>query len=113
MKIQHPLHKNATLNYASPNTPENCVFVRGRVRGPILRLPEVWKEFVNLATITVHLTPIGANQNVSVKRIQENEVYLQTNGMPADCYYLVFAERRDVPKLEVEQPIDTAQEEAV
>jgi len=106
MRIQHPFHKDSTLNYASPNTTENCVFVRGRVRGPILRLPEVWKEFVDLRSITVHLTPIGANQSVSVKRIHENEVYLQTNGMPVDCYYLVFAERSDVPKLEVEQPLD-------
>jgi len=110
MKIQHPLYKKLTLNYEAPNTPENCVFVRGRIREPVLRLPEVWNELIDLSTVTVHLTPIGANQNVSIKRIQKNEIHLQTNGMPVDCFYLVFAERKDVPKLEVEQPIDTEQD---
>lgn len=106
MKIQHPLDSNKTLNYAVPYTDQNCIFVRGRVRGNVIELPEVWKELIDPMTISVHLTPIGANQNVIIKRTSSSEIHLQSNGMPVDCYYLVFAERTDVPPLEVEQAID-------
>jgi len=110
MKIQHPYKKKTSLNYESPFAPENLIFIRGRVKKPIITLPDYWKEIVNLDTLSVHLTSIGANQNIIIKRIQDNEIYLQTNGLPVDCYYLVFAERIDVPKLEVEQLLDTPEE---
>jgi hypothetical protein len=41
------------------------------------------------------LTPIGANQNLIVKRTQGLEVHLQTNGLPVDCYYLIFGQVLD------------------
>jgi hypothetical protein len=38
-----------------------------------------------------------------VKRWDEKKVYLQAQGgMPIDCFYHIYAERKDVPKLEVE-----------
>lgn len=110
MKIQHPYKKKTSLNYESPFAPENLIFVRGRTKRPIITLPDYWKEIADISTISVHLTSNGANQNIIVKRIQDNEIYLQTNGLPVDCYYLVFAERVDVPKLEVEQPLDNPSE---
>ena len=87
--------KDQELEYSYPGTPENCVFVRGRTNKPLIQLPEEWEEFVNLTTISVHLTPIGANQNLIVKRTQGLEVHLQTNGLPVDCYYLIFGQVLD------------------
>lgn len=108
MKIQHPLDKNYTLNYQSPFGDKNLVFTQGRVSNQkYIQLPEEWENLVELSKITVHLTPIGANQNLCVKRIEGTQVHLSTNGMPVDCYYLVFGERIDIPRLETAQPLDT------
>jgi hypothetical protein len=60
---------------------------------------------VDPSTITVSLTPIGAHNHLIVKRVQNDQIVIQSQGgMPIDCYYHVFAERIDVPKLEVEVP---------
>ena len=106
MKIQHPLKRNYNLNHASLFGPENAVFVRGRVTSKTeIILPEYWTEFVDERSISVHLTCIGAHQDVIIKRVGQNRIWLQAKGgMPIDCYYLVIAERRDVPKLKVEEP---------
>ena len=54
-------------------------------------------------TITVSLTPIGAHQDIIVKRIGENKVFLQSKGgMPIHCFYHVFGTRKDIPKLVTE-----------
>lgn len=87
--------ENRELDYSFPGTPENCVFLRGRVKKPLIKLPDEWEEFVDLTTLSVHLTPIGANQNIIVKRTQGLEVHLQTNGLPVDCYYLIFGQVLD------------------
>jgi hypothetical protein len=87
--------ENQELEYSYPGTPENCVFLRGRVNKPLIKLPDEWEEFVDLTTVSVHLTPIGSNQNIIVKRTQGLEVHLQTNGLPVDCYYLIFGEVLD------------------
>jgi hypothetical protein len=65
------------------------------VNKPLIKLPDEWEEFVDLTTVSVHLTPIGSNQNIIVKRTQGLEVHLQTNGLPVDCYYLIFGEVLD------------------
>jgi len=87
--------ENRELEYSYPGTPENCVFVRCRANKPFIKLPDEWEEFVDLTTLSVHLTPIGANQNLIVKRTQGLEVHLQTNGLPVDCYYLIFGQVLD------------------
>ena len=66
---------------------------------------------VDWTTITVNLTPIGSHQHVIVKRIDEEKIYLQSNGgMPIDCFYHIFAERSDgerlIPEYEGESPKD-------
>ena len=87
--------KDKELEYSYPGTPENCVFLRGRAKNTLIKLPDEWEEFVDITSISVHLTPIGSNQNLIVKRTQGLEVHLQTNGLPVDCYYLIFAEVLD------------------
>ena len=75
MKINHPSIKDYTLNFESLIGPENAVFCRGRISGKNeISLPSYWEELVISSSITVHLTHIGANQNVIVKRIGENKV---------------------------------------
>jgi hypothetical protein len=69
--------------------------LRGRANKPLIKLPDEWEEFVDLTTLSIHLTPIGANQNLIVKRTQGLEVHLQTNGLPVDCYYLIFGQVLD------------------
>ena len=85
--------------------PEYGVYVRGRVTNKKeIFLPPYWKNLVDWTTITVSLTPIGSHQSVIVKRFDEGKVYLQSNGgLPIDCFYHVYAERMDIPRLEIEQ----------
>jgi hypothetical protein len=108
MKIQHPLDKNHTLNYVSLFGDKNLVFTQGRLTNKkYIQLPEEWEKFVELHRMSVHLTPIGANQNLVVKRIDGTKIFVESNGMPLDCYYLVFGERIDIPRLQTTQPVDS------
>lgn len=74
---------------------KNLKIFRGRTNKTLIKLPQEWEEFVDLTTITVQLTQIGANQNLVVKRVQGLEIHLQTNGLPVDCYYTVLGEMLD------------------
>ena len=104
--IPHPSKEGWRLRHTCPEGPTNDVYVRGRVRNKKeIELPKYWENFVDPTSITVSLTPIGAHQNVIVKRIGDNKVYLQAaGGMPIDCYYHIFAERIDGEKLIPEYP---------
>ena len=77
------------------------MYIRGQiVNKKEIILPTYWKELVDWTTITVNLTPIGAHQNVIVKRVDEEKVYLQAQGgMPIHCYYRIYAERADGERL--------------
>lgn len=107
MKIQHPLSKDRVLNYETLCGPENALFYRGKVVGRTeINLPDYWAELIDPMTVSVHLTPIGAHQDIIVKRVGQNKVWLQTkSGIPIHCYYLILAERRDIPKLVSDQPL--------
>jgi hypothetical protein len=99
MKFQHPLDESKTLNYEQPLTNKHLLFVQGRILNQkSINLPAEWEGLVNPSTITVHLTSIGSNQSLIVKRIQGLTIHIDTNGLPPDFYYLVFAERRDLPR---------------
>ena len=102
--IPHPTKENWRLRHTCPEGPSNDVYVRGKVINKTeIELPEYWKKLVDPTSITVSLTPIGAHQDVIVKRIGENKVFLQAKGgMPINCYYHIFAERVDGEKLIVE-----------
>lgn len=104
--IPHPSKEGWRLRHTCPEGPTNDVYIRGKVLNKTeIDLPSYWKDFVDLSTITVSLTPIGSHQNVIVKRIDENKVYLQSNGgMPIQCFYHIFAERKDGEKLISEYP---------
>lgn len=104
--IPHPSKEGWRLRYTCPEGPSNDVYIRGRIRNrKEITLPSYWKDFVDVRSITVNLTPVGSHQHVIVKRIDENKIYLQSNGgLPIDCFYHIFAERKDGDKLIPEYP---------
>ena len=79
--LTHPTIPEYNLNLEGLLAPENSVLFRGRVISKNeIKLPNYWKELVEQ---TSH------------------------GGMPIDCYYLIIGERKDVPRLKVEQRVDT------
>ena len=70
--------------------------LHGRTEKKLSNLPEEGEELVDLATVTVHLTAVGAKQNLIVKRVQGLEVHLQTQGIPVDCYYMIVGDLLDI-----------------
>jgi hypothetical protein len=69
--------------------------LHGRTQKKLINLPEDWEKLVDLSTVTVHLTEVGAKQGLIVKRVQGLEVHLQTQGMPVDCYYMIMGDSLD------------------
>ena len=102
--IKHPSKEGYRLRYACIEGPEVGVYYRGRVRGEkIIKLPDYWKDLVDVESISVQLQPIGAHQDVIVKRWDDQFIYLQAQGgMPVNCFYHVYAARKDVNPLYVE-----------
>lgn len=109
--IPHPTKEGYRLRHTCPEGPSNDVYFRGRVTTNEIVLPTYWKKLVDWTTITVTLTPIGAHQDVIVKRWDEEKIYLQAKGgMPINCFYQVFATRADgerlIPEYEGKSPAD-------
>jgi hypothetical protein len=76
---------------------DKTVFVRGKVlNSKTIDLPIEWHKIIDAQTITVLLTPVGAHQDIIVKRCDAKQVHLQVNGaLPIHCYYQVFAELKE------------------
>jgi hypothetical protein len=98
--IPHPSKPNWRLRHTCVESPYNDVYIRGKIKNSnIITLPDYWKDFVDINSITVSITPIGAHQDIIVKGINNKEIILQGKGLPIHCYYHVFAERKDGEKL--------------
>tara|TARA_Y100000816_G_scaffold292360_1_gene287220 strand:+ start:1643 stop:2404 length:762 start_codon:yes stop_codon:yes gene_type:complete len=95
--IPHPTKDGWRLRHVAPEAPSADVYVRGRVTNKKeIDLPNYWKGLVDWTTITVNLTPVGSHQDIIVKRFDEEKIYLQSNGgLPVDCFYHIYAERKD------------------
>ena len=102
--IPHPSKDGMRLAHACIEGPEVGVYTRGRVRNKTeIKLPDFWKDLVHMNSISVQLQPIGAHQDVIIKRWDDETVFLQARGgMPIDCFYHIYAERKDVNGLVVE-----------
>lgn len=99
--IQHPTKEGKKLVHTCLEGPENGVYVRGRLlNSTVIELPEYWTGLVDESSITVSITPIGAHQDIIVKRVGDNKIHLQARaGIPINCYYHIFGTRKDVPQL--------------
>ena len=96
--IPHPNLKDMRLRHACPEGPESAIYVRGKVSvDGIIELPDYWQNFVDKETISVHLTPMGAYQELFVERIEYGKrVYVKNQaGGKIDAYYQVWANRGD------------------
>jgi len=105
--IKHPTKKDKQLRYASLEGPENGVYLRGKLTDSNkIMLPEYWTKLVDVDSITVELTPIGKYQKLYVKDVTINYIELgmesRANNPTISCFYTVYAERIDVPKLLIE-----------
>lgn len=104
-EITHPLDSTKRLTYGSLEGPEYGVYYRGRLNNEsVINLPDYWSALVDENSITVDITPIGMYQRLFVDKIENNKVYIgsDNSGSPT-CYYVVYAERKDIPKIIVEQ----------
>jgi len=110
--IPHPSKSNWRLRHTCPEAPTNDVYFRGHLKNKnTIDLPSYWKKFVYRDSITVNLTPVGAHQDIIVQRIDDEKIYLQSkSAIPINCYYHVFAERKDgerlIPEYEGRTPAD-------
>jgi hypothetical protein len=102
--INHPTKPGMKLRYGSLEGPENGVYVRGELNGSnIIEVPDHWIGLVHEDSYTVHLTPIERYSQLYVEKIENYNVYIADNFMnPIHCYYSVWAERKDIPKLVTE-----------
>jgi hypothetical protein len=103
--IDHPTKPDMKLRYGSLEGPENGVYFRGRLKNNnTIELPDYWTGLVHEDSITVNLTPIGKAQNLYVEDIIDNKVIIGSDcaSNNINCFYTVFAERKDVEKLLVE-----------
>jgi hypothetical protein len=105
--IDHPTIKGSMLQYGSLEGPEHGVYVRGILKdNNLISLPTYWSNLIDENSITVNLTPIGKDQGLYVVETNKKNIIIQGNGN-IHCYYHVFAERIDIPKLKVEFKYDT------
>lgn len=104
--IDHPTKENHKLRHGSLEGPENGVYVRGRLKGNnTIELPEYWIGLVDEDSITVELTPIGKHQKLYVEDFDNVRVIVGNDNLmnkEINCFYIVYGERKDVDKLEVE-----------
>ena len=107
--IEHPTKgKGWRLRYVCLEGPEAGVYFRGRLKNEkVIKLPDYWKGLVHTDSISVQLQPIGSHQNIIVKRWDDEFIYLQGQGLPIDCFYHVYGERKDVNPVLVEYKGDS------
>ncbi len=101
--IEHPTEEGKRLMHGSLEGPEHGVYIRGRLEGDTIELPDYWLGLVDEDTITVQLTPNKGFQQIYVDHIEDNKVFVGTQtDTPIDCFYFIQAERKDVEKMVVE-----------
>ena len=99
--IKHPSKEGYRLRHACIEGPEVGVYFRGRLKNDnIIELPYYWKDLVHIDSISVQLQPIGAHQDIIVKRWDAEKIEVQSKpGIPINCFYHVYAERKDINPL--------------
>jgi hypothetical protein len=100
--IDHPTKPEKKLQYGVLEGPEHSVYVRGRLQGTTrIELPDYWHALVHEDSITVNLTAVGKAQDLWVEEITDTYITVASNDV-VNCFYTVFAERKDVDQLVTE-----------
>ena len=98
--IDHPTKEGKKLQYGVLEGPEHSVYVRGKLTGTRrIELPDYWHALVDEDSITVNLTAIGRGQQLWVEEITDTYIMVGSDSGIVNCFYTVFAERKDVDKL--------------
>ena len=104
--IPHPSKPEThRLRYISLEGPEIAVYFRGKLEDTnVIELPEYWKDLIHPESISVNLTPYGTYQELYVEKIVWGQQIIIKNreSGPINCYFTVYAERKDMEKLIVE-----------
>ena len=104
--IPHPSKPEThRLRYISLEGPEIAVYFRGKLEDTnVIELPEYWKDLIHPESISVNLTPYGTYQQLYVEKIVWGQQIIVKNreSGPTNCYFTVYAERKDMEKLIVE-----------
>jgi len=97
-----PRPEGGKLEYGALEGQQNDVFFRGELKGDnVIYLPKEWEWLVDENTITTQLTSIGKHQELYVKEIKDNKIFIGINGMfktkeNIHCYHIVHGTRKDV-----------------
>jgi hypothetical protein len=97
-----PRPEGGKLEYGVLEGQQNDVFYRGELKGDnVIYLPKEWEWLVDENTITVQLTSIGNYQELFVKEIKDNKIFIDINGMckgknDIHCYHIIHGTRKDV-----------------
>lgn len=98
--IDHPTKPTKKLQYGVLEGPEHSVYVRGKLTGTRrIELPDYWHALIHEDSITVNLTAIGRGQQLWVEEITDTYIMVGSDSGIVNCFYTVFAERKDVDKL--------------
>lgn len=101
--INHPTKENKKLQYGVLEGPEHSVYVRGKLTNTnVIQLPDYWHALIHEDSITVNLTAIGKKQDLWVEEITDTHITVASETGDINCFYAVFAERKDVEKLVTE-----------
>ena len=104
--IPHPSKPEThRLRYISLEGPEIAVYFRGKLENTnVIELPEYWKDLIHPESISVNLTPYGDYQELYVEKIVLGQQIIVRNRESelTNCYFTVYAERKDMEKLIVE-----------
>ena len=104
--IPHPSKlETHRLRYISLEGPEIAVYFRGKLENTnVIELPEYWKDLIHPESISVNLTPYGTYQELYVEKIILGQQIIVRNRESelTNCYFTVYAERKDMEKLIVE-----------
>ena len=101
--ILHPTKDGHRLRYVSLEGPSAEVYIRGKSKSDVISLPDYWRGLVDPESISVSLTSVGRDQNLYVKNIDDNTIYIgggvTIQGQKhLDFHYTIFAERKDTEK---------------
>jgi hypothetical protein len=111
--ISHPTKKGYRLRHVSLEGPEIGVYYRGALNdNNIIEIPDYWDNLIDPTSITVNLTPTGSYQELFVEKIEWGKKIIVKNreGGAINCYYTVYAERKDYQKLVVEYEGESMQD---
>jgi hypothetical protein len=101
--ITHPTKGEPwRLRYGVLEGPEHGVYFRGQITENVINLPNYWTGLVDENSYTVTLTPIGSPTQHFIVKIENHKVYIDSENGEINFFFLIQAERKDVPKVLLE-----------